>query len=213
MSDQTLTVAITMRRSDATDYVEPRDAISHDWIAFLEAHRIRPVLIPTTVRDPVGFVVAIGAQALILSNGENVDGGPRDQTEAALLTHALSSALPVIGVCRGLQFVQTYFGGPLRSGLRASGHVATVHEIALDGLLRDQTGLSTCEVNSYHDQGVHLSELAAPLHPLATCGEVVEAAGHDASPLLAVQWHPERKGSCAALDQYIFGPWLRERVQ
>ncbi|MEO1269766.1 MAG: gamma-glutamyl-gamma-aminobutyrate hydrolase family protein [Myxococcota bacterium] len=212
-----------MRRSDAVSYREPRDAIAHDWVRLWAREQLRPLLIPSTWPDPVSLMRSFGAQALLLTNGEDVElgmddstpsGQPRDISEALLLREALMHKIPVLAVCRGLQFVQVYFGGPLCRDVSTLGeqHVAVEHDVQLHGLFAEQVGQTQCTVNSFHRCGVTRCTLAKELVPLATTPQLVEAARHNTHPLLAVQWHPERPGSCGELDRYLFGTWLRESI-
>ena len=63
----------------------------------------------------------------LLTGGEDPGTSPpRDDTERALLDWAIGDRLPVFGVCRGLQFVQRYFGGELVACDRER-HVARRH--------------------------------------------------------------------------------------
>ena len=117
-------VGVSLRVVEATGYVEPRDAISHDWIRFLALHGMTPLLIPNVLSAPVDYIERMNVSALLLSNGNSV--GPlddterrlvgddasveRDSTERALIDFAIESGMPLLGVCRGMQMIQTYFG-------------------------------------------------------------------------------------------------------
>jgi putative glutamine amidotransferase len=203
-------VAITMRRSDATTYVEPRDAISHDWLSTFEQHGLIPVLVPGAVADPVGLLEASGARALVLSNGDDVGASPaRDLSERALYDHAVRVRMPILGVCRGLQMINVIAGGRL-SAVPGDQHIATSHAVALEGRLAAVMGARTVNVNSFHGSGVARSELAPALTPLAcTADGLVEAFEHTAHKVLAVQWHLERPGAPAAITDHLLDEWLR----
>jgi putative glutamine amidotransferase len=215
-----LKVALTMRRSDARGYAEERDAIAHDWIAFLHTHRLLPILIPSAHPDPVALFEAAGAAALVLTGGEDVGAGARapenpqrDALERRLLDYTASRRRPVIGVCRGLQLINVHFGGTLQEEQTADAHVNRTHPVLLEGLLAAAVGRSQIEVNSFHRWDVLQSGLGRDLQPLARAADgVIEALQHAQLPMLAVQWHPERPGSSAAADGFVFGAWLRERV-
>lgn len=96
-------VAVTMRVAQAPQYTEPRDAISHDWIQWLTALNLIPVLVPNVLPNPVLFLKEVGCQALLLTNGEDLlsdlpdgvsksdkpaEGAYRDHTEQQLLMYA-----------------------------------------------------------------------------------------------------------------------------
>jgi putative glutamine amidotransferase len=91
--------------------------------------------------------------------------------------------------------------------------VNRLHSVRLEGMLAEAVGRAEVEVNSFHRWGVQPGDLGRGLQPLARAADgVIEALQHEQLPLLAVQWHPERPGSSAVADGFVFGAWLRERV-
>jgi putative glutamine amidotransferase len=209
-------VAVTMRSAPADSYVEERDALSHDMSRLLFVRGLVPILVPNTTPDPVAFLAASGARALMLTGGDDLGPlggteGPaspslRDTMEHRLLMGALERGLPVLGICRGLQLVNVAFGGGLTRRLDdvvpQERHVGGTHAVTLvDG--------GQADVNSFHASGVVGGQLAAGLRATAvTAGGVVEALEHPTLPVAAVQWHPERPGPSAALDDAILARWI-----
>jgi putative glutamine amidotransferase len=215
-------IAVSMRVTSGVTYHEPRDAISHDWIEYLNAMPVTPVTVPNTLRSPSEFMQAIGARGLILTGGDDLGPLPgevdddvspnnRDATERELLGYALANDLPVFGVCRGLHVINAYFGGTLERDLGpASPHVNSTHPVEIvsppSELVR---GISRVVTNSFHSQGVLLSGLAHELDAFALAhGEVVEGVRSRDGQVLAVQWHPERVNPAAELDQALTRDWL-----
>ena len=215
-------IAVSTRVVLNTTYPESRDALSHDWIDFLDAKSVTPVLVPNTLRDPSGYLKAVGAQGLLLTGGDDLGRlpgetditpapGDRDRTEHALLDHAVNHALPVLGVCRGLQVVNVFFGGSLVRDLNSLGHhINATHPLEIVAEILDgATHLGGAVTNSYHGQGVLLSGLASDLRAFALAqGNVVEGLYHPGRDILAVQWHPERRNPAWKLDQVLFRDWL-----
>lgn len=209
---------VTMRTASAPTYDETRDAISHDWVERLEAWGVTPILVPNAMSDPKRFVDDIGADALLLTSGDDVavplnEGRPgsptqrRDRTEATLVRECIDAKLPILGVCRGMQFLNVYFGGSLTRKL-PSGHVATRHVITLSQDLGSLRSGSRFEVNSYHDHGILPTDLPADLTAVAVADDgSVEALRHRELPILAIQWHPERTGSSDRLDRAVLATW------
>lgn len=122
----------------------------------------------------------------------------RDRVELSLLSSYVAAKKPVLGICRGHQLINVFFGGSLCQHLPESGlHTCTqagdsVHGVTAcaDSVLKRLYGTSFC-VNSSHHQGV--LELGCGL--LATAfwdGKYIEAIEHQSLPILGVQWHPER---------------------
>jgi len=129
----------------------------------------------------------------------------RDQFEIDLFTSALALTMPVLGICRGLQLVNTALGGTMLPDIEAAGkqnHRAMagkdfVHavQVVSNSLLNELSKQTEGIVNSAHHQAI--GKLAEPL--LANCfaeEEITEGIEwknkKDRSPMLCVQWHPER---------------------
>lgn len=202
-------VCITMRITNAQGYDEPRDSISHDWSERLISWGKTPMPIPNIGPLAVDYLKQISPDLLILSGGEDIGVSPiRDQTEIALLKYAIETRLPVFGVCRGLQLINTYFGGTLAP---VGGHVAQSHEIHFDAAWGNFYGTSEC-VNSYHNTCIPAGGLAAALRATAADADNnIEAAEHRELPLSAVMWHPERAGGLEG-DRNLVNA-LTERAQ
>lgn len=128
----------------------------------------------------------------------------RDRHEWALLEAAIAKGIPVLGICRGFQLINVYFGGTLHQDLATHynteiphfsahlGREALVHEVALaEGTaLRSCYGTATLWVNSLHHQGV--ATLAPDLIPAAISREgLIEGFQHRTGNIFGVQWHPE----------------------
>ena len=132
---------------------------------------------------------------------EKIDG-ELDQFEFRVLAFALLRELPVLGICRGHQLMNVYFGGSLYQDIPSQvGPEVThrkgkppMHEVTLvpDSLMQTLFGSATLAVNSYHHQAV--KDLAPGFRITArTADGVVEAieAGDDRF-LFGVQFHPEK---------------------
>lgn len=118
----------------------------------------------------------------------------RDALEWALLEHFTVRKKPVLGVCRGMQSVNVFFGGNLVQDW--PGHDAVegadrLHPVSTaSSLLRTLYG-ARCVVNSSHHQIA--GRLGAGLEGLQWADDgVVEAIRHKTLPVWGVQWHPER---------------------
>lgn len=194
---------------DASD--EVRDCISRDVIAWLEGIGAAPVLVPNGLRDVARFVRDAGARGLVLTGGNDIgDDVVRDEAEGELLGFAAETRLPVFGVCRGLQLVVRVFGGGAPQRIEpAKSHVGS-HAVELREAMGELVGPCDRRVmtNSFHDFGVREESVPADLEVLAMSPDgFVEALRHRALPMVAVQWHPERAGSCAALDERLARVW------
>ena len=122
----------------------------------------------------------------------------RDSVEFALLEAYINAGKPVMGICRGHQLINVFFGGSLYQDLpdadlhvRKNGqdsvHVVTATKDSVVGKLYGDSFAT----NSSHHQGI--KELGAGL--LATAywnSKYIEAIEHTSYPIFGVQWHPER---------------------
>lgn len=128
----------------------------------------------------------------------------RDRMEAAILRHAMDADKPVLGICRGIQFLNAALGGTLWQDLptqhpspvehhQTPPYDAPIHSVAiLPGTpLAAALGAEELMVNSYHHQAVR--ELAAPLQAMAVSPDgLIEAVRHPGHRFIwGVQWHPE----------------------
>ena len=183
-------VALSMRVTHETRYEESRDSISHDWLAHLASWRMTPLLIPNLIDSPEAYLESLAPDLLVLTGGGDPGATPeRDATESRLLAHALARALPVLGVCRGMQMVNLHFGGRLAT---VEGHVAQPHPVQLAAAWQPLYG-ARVTVNSFHALGVAPDGLAQELVAFAHDADGnVEALHHAVRPLAAVMWHPER---------------------
>lgn len=184
-----------MRITEAPHYNESRDAIGQDWVRRLDGWDMVPVLVPNALAEPAAYLDRIKPDLLVLTGGDDIGATPdRDKTENILLAHVLESGLPVLGVCRGMQVINTHIGGDLG---RIKGHAGSRHDVAVSAPFQELYG-KTVEVNSYHGLSVMRDGLANDLRITATDADGnVEAFCHTQKPVAAVMWHPERD---AALD-------------
>lgn len=215
-------ILLTMRVELSGSPEERRDAISHDWLACLDALGWTPVLLPNRPSQVIAMLERERPEACILSGGNDV--GPvdardvsgasaapeRDAVEREVLRYAVDRGCPVLGVCRGMQMINVFFGGRLIRDLTglapATGsHAGTLHRLTLThATFRTWAGAPEIESNSFHRNGVTAETLAPTLRVMAQCGPVIEAVAHTTLPIVGIQWHPERDRSAVRLDNRLF---------
>lgn len=183
---------------------------------------LEPAEIDAMVARCAGLLLSGGEDVDPALYGEAIEGSvdvspERDAVEGRALDAALAEGLPVLAICRGFQFLNVHRGGSLWQDLpsrrpgevdheRAGPDVARpVHavRVAEGSLLAEVLGATSFRTNSTHHQG-----LRAPgrgMVPVAWAEDgLVEAAelrasppdgdpAASAAPVLAVQWHPERR--------------------
>lgn len=196
-------VLVTQRVTTTSDTRERRDSLDQRWSAFLAEAGLLPIAVPNYLQSAKELHKRFPDAGLLLTGGEDLAnyGGQapeRDEVERYLLAGSLEEGRPVIGICRGMQVIQDYFGIRLHS---VGGHVRRRQVLEVDGCER--------EVNSFHRMAAydaidHCRTLAA------TPDGVIKAFRSDAYPLIAMMWHPERFDRIQAADIDIFERYLAQ---
>jgi putative glutamine amidotransferase len=190
-------IAITPRLIEDESYHEIREVIDTRWGSLILVCGALPFVLVTdlTIEDfnELRFdgVILTGGNDLY-SVTPNKLSEKRDNFEKQLLKYSIDKKIPVLGVCRGCQFIASFFGAKLQ---KVSNHVAVRHQ-----LTQKYAGLS--EVNSYHHWGI--IELPNSFDVLATTSDgCIEAIKHKEYPISAVMWHPEREYPFRSEDSNI----------
>lgn len=195
-----------MRTAKDASTGEVRDAIDRGWWRFLSAALPDDVFLPVP-NDPStagGFVDATRLEGLILTGGDDVGSCvERDATEGLLLEACMAKGLPVLGVCRGMQFLSVRHGATLSScdpGL----HRAVRHALRLDAEWTPKSVQGLEECNSYHNQQILLPP-SSVLKPWAWATDgCLEAVVSRESRLMGIGWHPEREDAVRTQDLELF---------
>ncbi len=207
-------VAVSLRVLCSADYGEDRDAVSHDWIRYFDKINLMPVLIPNIITDPVELIEKTKVQAILLTGGGDVNinnnnelEGKRDLTERKLIEWAIDNNCPIIGVCRGMQALNVFFGGSIEYNIEktySEKHVSCTHSIFIsDNKISSRIG-EEFVTNSFHDNGVTEKSLAKVLQPFAFSKKgLVEGFFHRKLNICGISWHPERQNSSEILDEYL----------
>jgi putative glutamine amidotransferase len=136
-------------------------------------------------------------------SGKGTYAGPdpcRDALELRLIDGAIRRGLPILGICRGEQLLNVYFGGSLHQDLVGfyveDPETRTILPrkqvlVAPDSTLASVVGPEPMRVNALHRQGV--DRLGTGLRVAARDRNgIVQAIEHASLPfVVGVQWHPE----------------------
>lgn len=193
-----LRIGISQRVDWIAGRDERRDALDQRWSQLLWSIGMLAIPLSSQTAEPDKYLTEIGLEGFILSGGNDIGESPeRDRLEMALLKHACDHALPVLGVCRGLQFINYFQGGSI---VPIEAHVDKRHRISGPMAL----GRSDVVVNSYHRAAVTQPGLGKDLEPLAyTSDGCIEALRHAKLPWLAIMWHPERESPFQTDDKQL----------
>lgn len=188
-------VGISQRVIVNKAYPERRDALAQDWHIFLAAVGLVALPLPNTRIAVEIMLQQVQMAGIILSGGNDLatyggDAPERDEVESQVLECSKTTGLPVLGICRGLQFMNVHQGGTLQI---AEGHAGTRH-------LLDNGRI----VNSYHNYA--LGDIAAGFEVLRKQAhdQTVEAVHHRQYKWQGIMWHPEREKVPDVADIKLF---------
>ena len=127
----------------------------------------------------------------------------RDNVDILLLKFALSKKIPILGICRGMQFLNCFFGGTI-SQIR--NHVGNEHEIILNTKLYNFPNI----VNSFHGFGIKRDNLASNFSSIALDKNGnIESFIDSKKKVFGIMWHPERDVKNIKLYSLFFKKWFK----
>lgn len=195
-----------------------------------------PVMLPLTDDAEVLRQLAATCDGFLLTGGQDVSPAlygaaaspqcgetspARDAMEKQLLGMALAADKPVLGICRGIQFLNAYLGGTLYQDLPtehpspANHHQTPPYDAPVHGVtlvagspLQTLLGKDVLAVNSLHHQAI--KTLAPGLQAMAVSEDgLTEAVCLPGKKFVwAVQWHPEFSFRVNEDSRKIFGAFV-----
>lgn len=196
-------IGLTQRVEVIAEYKERRDCLDQNWVKLLFNLDYIPVLLPNCIpKESINnYLKDMSLDGVILTGGNDLSwtkspraAKERDEFESELIKYCYDNNIPVLGVCRGMQLLNLFFGGQLQ---KVTHHVTKNHTVLFfDG--------KSYSVNSYHDWGIPAHLLSKKL---VACGHsedgLVEYCKHNEKPLTGIMWHPERFNQDQAVSETI----------
>lgn len=197
-----------------------RTYVNKDYVDAVIKNGGLPIIIPFNEDREITKQLVNHIDALILSGGHDVAPfnygeepqqklgeifPERDKFDYLLLSEGKKKGIPILGICRGLQVINTYEGGTLHQDLsyidtvpvykHSQGHSPELKthsvKISENSHLYEIFGTHEIRVNSFHHQT--LKKVAENYNVTAQAKDgVIEAIECKNYPfLVGVQWHPE----------------------
>ena len=120
-----------------------------------------------------------------------------DRLQFHILYQFLHTHKPVLGICKGMQLINVFFGGDLNQHTDSEnlhqwkGEDQWHETVAAKHSVLETLYGTYFKVNSAHHQSI--DTIGQDLSIVQTSADgVAEAVQHDRLPILGVQWHPER---------------------
>lgn len=177
-----------------------------------------PVAVPVSPEGFDGLLLPGGGDVDPSRYGEDNHGSQGisealDELQFSCLDAFVKAGKPILGICRGLQVINVYFGGTLIQHLPSAGRHAekgpqgedSIHpDRSIPGTVMEALYGTEFISNSSHHQAA--DRIGRGLQVMAVSDDgVVEAMYHETLPILCTQFHPERMCLSFADDRYADG--------
>lgn len=195
----------------------PADTINAGYASAVIKAGALPFLVPSTLDDDVIENTVRRVDALLIPGGKDIcpclygeentysedTNLKADTFQLKMIEAAIKEGKPILGICRGLQLLNVYFGGTLYQDINKENNNALnhadlgrpevyVHTVIIKegSLLHSAMGKREIKVNSLHHQGI--KKLGSSLSITAQSPDgLIEAIEDRKRKIIAVQWHPE----------------------
>ena len=237
-------IGITSSLLFAKEYRFPgyeRIYINKDYIDSVISSGGIPLIIP--VGAPTDLIEKYISQidGLLLSGGTDIDPvkyeeNPRielakinpdkDTLDFTVLDYTLKKDIPILGICRGMQVLNVYFGGTLYQDISENkeytiqhyqkgpksdslGHFVNIEEnTKLHNIVKN----SRFRINSYHHQFIkyHSKNMKITARSEDDAVEAIET--EDNKFIIGVQWHPERIYHQSPESKALFDELIKKSI-
>lgn len=195
--------------------------VFNDFVAAIALAGGAPYILPVFTEDAILQSYVDTIDALMLTGGQDIHPSAygeeslesvkdvslkRDAFDLKLFEYALKAGKPILGICRGMQIMNVYFGGTLYQDIavgtesghknnkeRAMGKASHMMHLEYPSLMYSIFEEEEVHINSFHHQAIKEVASRFRVTGVSEDGLIEAIEDKDASGpwLVGVQWHPE----------------------
>lgn len=180
------------------------DFLDHNWINFFNKKNYYFKVIPNSLKVTNKILnEKKKIDLIILPGGNDLFNIKRltkirFEVEKKLIKFSIKKKIPLLGICRGMQMLNCYFGGSI---IKVKGHMKSRSLIYMKHNLFKKNKIS---VKCFHNYCVSPKSLSKKFHILGTDkSDNIEMFYHKTHNILGVMWHPEREKKFDNLEKII----------
>ena len=189
-------ILVSQRPCYDKKYKEKFDKVDNKLLDLIIKLNFIPILVPNLdLKTFLKWIKNIEFGGILLSGGGDIgtkETQNRDRVEKYLYNLLIKKKKPIIGICRGMQFISKLNGVRLK---KVKHHVRKKHKITT-------SENKNFIVNSYHNYSISKCPKNFMIVSKSDDDEI-ESIRHKKLPIYGCMWHPERESNLSQYDKYI----------
>ena len=182
-----------------------KEFVNEDYIKLLDKYGFTPIFLSSTTSKLEDYLEI--CDCFLIPGGDDIDAeyyqqenhkknilaDPKiDSLDMKVIDYAINNNKPILGICRGLQIINIYFGGTLVQHIDDNSHKKNYDDILELNIYSKLINVLPQKfiINSFHHQKI--GELGGGLLIDGTSKGAIELITHKKYPLIATQYHIEQ---------------------